>query len=118
MAHNSGCLRAWEVVVGLRVFEKRILIEEGYELEEFELDNEQKDGKNQLARLDRRRIHKKVAKYPIFDKEIDILNPKFRVSLVFEDVDLFRRFVHEYEIKNGKVINLLRNDLDRIRGRR
>jgi len=46
----------------------------------------------------------------------DLVNPSFRVGMVFSSVELLRKAINEYSLKHRVDIKLPRNDRQRVQG--
>lgn len=60
---------------------------------------------------------KRKPKYVRFRPEIDMVDPKFFVGLLFDDKEIFKRAVDYYGVKWGKVFVWKKNDIGRMRAK-
>ncbi|XP_028123309.1 uncharacterized protein LOC114320353 [Camellia sinensis] len=54
-------------------------------------------------------------KFLEFNKQTDMIDPQFRVGMVFPSFNVFKQVVKEHAIKTGKDIKFLKNDKNRVR---
>ena len=67
--------------------------------------------------LYQQRVHKELPKALVFNKETEIMNPTFRMGIVFKSARLFREAIHHYWVKNGTNIRFVKNGNNKIRAK-